>query len=46
MGLLHAEYTKGDALDTQDLKSYCSHCMLLAHVPVIEKLLKSAPLEK
>ncbi|XP_043293083.1 DNA-directed RNA polymerases I, II, and III subunit RPABC5-like [Cervus canadensis] len=46
LGLLQAEYTKGDALDVLGLKRYCCRQMLLAHVDLIEKLLNYAPLEK
>ncbi|XP_059103966.1 DNA-directed RNA polymerases I, II, and III subunit RPABC5-like [Peromyscus eremicus] len=46
LGLLQAEFTKGDALDALGLKRYCCRCMLLAHEDLIEKLLNYAPLEK
>ncbi|XP_035141796.1 DNA-directed RNA polymerases I, II, and III subunit RPABC5 [Callithrix jacchus] len=46
LGLLQAEYTEGDALDTLGLKHYCCCQMLLAHVDLIEKLLNCTPLEK
>ena len=46
LGLLQAEYSEGDALDSLGLKRYCCRRMLLAHVDLIEKLLNYAPLEK
>ncbi|XP_041050436.1 DNA-directed RNA polymerases I, II, and III subunit RPABC5-like [Carcharodon carcharias] len=46
LGLLHAEYTEGDALDALGLKCYCCRCMLLSYVDLTEKLLNYAPLEK
>ncbi|CAG0920401.1 unnamed protein product [Notodromas monacha] len=46
LGLLQAEYTEGDALDSLGLKRYCCRRMLLGHVDLIEKLLNYAPLEK
>jgi DNA-directed RNA polymerase I, II, and III subunit RPABC5 len=39
LGLLQAEYSEGEALDSLNVKRYCCRRMLLGHVDLIEKLL-------
>lgn len=43
LGLLHSEYTEGDALDALGLKRYCCRRMVLSHVDLIDKMLKYQP---
>lgn len=44
--LLQNGYTEADALDCLDLKRYCCRRMLLGHVPLIDKYLNYAIVEK
>ncbi|XP_011379157.1 DNA-directed RNA polymerases I, II, and III subunit RPABC5 [Pteropus vampyrus] len=43
LGLLHTEYTRGDALHILGLKYYYSYCMALAHRGLIKNLLNYGP---
>lgn len=46
LGLLQADYSEGQALDTLQLKRYCCRRMILTHVDLIVRLLEYAPMVK